>query len=170
MPVASRNAGASGAPHPLLSDWFDVEPEAVAEMRSVLVVGSAADARMFRAAAHVEHVGTVEHLPGGGTFDVVAAIDCLADVSALRTALAALAAAVGPGGRLLIITVGAPDGPSPDELSPLSAAGLALVSFDDMTDGSMPGGVPGDRSSGGGRARRWLRAVYVRPPHEDRDI
>ena len=145
----------SGQSHALLTDWLDTEPGALAGVASVLVRGTAADALALSGAADVVRADTQQP---GRVFDLVAAIDRLPANPALPATLARLAAATRPGGRLLIIAAGGPDGVAAHDLAPLGQAGLRLISFDDLTDGSLTGGV--DRAGLAGR--RWLRAVYAR--------
>jgi hypothetical protein len=143
-----------GVASPLLIDWLDSEPVARGHLERVLVVGTRADAEVFGASDHVEHAASPELIPAQRMFDLVVAVDCLT-TEAVGAQLDRLAGAVGDGGRLLVIA--ATDGDRPElitaaQLSPLPAAGLRPVAFDDLTETA-----PADPSPG-----RWLRALYQR--------
>ena len=71
--------------------------------------------------------------------------------AALATTLTALAAAVAAGGRLLIIAAGGEHGLEGTDLAPLTAQGLRVLSFDDLTEGTVCG-----------RGERWLRVLFTR--------
>lgn len=154
-------------PHPLLVDWLAIEPVdqfsadvprgALRRADRVLVVGSRADADALSATGApdsvVVHAHRVTDTPTQcAPFDLVVVVHAMTGESgALATTLAALAAAVAPGGTLLIIAAGGEHGLQATDLAPLPAHGLQVLSFDDLTEGPARG--HGDR---------WLRVLFAR--------
>lgn len=136
-----------------LADWLEIGPMPINGLRRVLVVGDRAAADLFAARLPAAHVVADVQTGFGEDFDLVAVVDAGTDAGPAE--VPAAAAAVGRGGTLLVLTRGGAatvDGPLPVGWDP-AAAGLRLIAFDDLTDGS--GGAAG-------RSSRWLRVTYRR--------
>jgi hypothetical protein len=155
-----RRPDSPGLAHPLLVDWLDSEPGARGRVARVLVVGARADAEVFTAADHVASAAGPDLVPLGGAFDLVVAVDCLR-ADGIGAQLDRLSGAVDAGGQLLVIAATGSDRPdvlTAADLSPLRAAGLRLVAFDDLTEDGPDAPDPG----------RWIRALYRRDGHSSR--
>ncbi|MGZ4509013.1 MAG: hypothetical protein ACXVX8_18155 [Blastococcus sp.] len=153
MPPLVGRLGPAHAPAlAWLADWLETAPVPTDGLRRVLVVGDQDSAALLAARLpSAQVIGA--HIPLGDHFDLVAVLD--AGMRAGPARLSAAAAAVRRGGTLLVLAhvrAATVDGPVPAGWDP-AAAGLRLIAFDDLTDGS--GGA-------GGRSSRWLRATYRR--------
>jgi hypothetical protein len=134
-----------------LTDWLEIGPVPTEDLRQVLIVGEPASEDVLAARLPGAHVVAGLDIPVDADFDLVAVVGAVAEAAELRAA----AAAVRVDGTLLVLTHGAAhpvDGLLPAGWDP-AVAGLRLVAFDDLTDGS---------GSTAGRPRRWLRATYRR--------
>jgi hypothetical protein len=140
-------------PHPLLVDWLETDPAAQQQRGRALVVGSGADAAAMGGArtGWVVQVGRASELPTRGEFDLV--VICADRAPPPAASLTRAGSLLTADGRLLLISALA-GGEVGSVLAPVGAAGLELVSFDDLAEGPARG------------QRRWLRALWQRPAPE----